>query len=198
MITAYSFGASTAAGARDDEVGGFIARVGHYLADTDAGSSVNHGVGGDTTTMMLARLDAVAADIRGREGPLALVTLGINDVPRIVDDKPGIRVGLEQHVESLDRILSVLGDIGDVIYITQYPVDYVARSLEPSLVESYVKAGEATARAASVDVVDVFSMVDTNRFKEFIFEDGLHFNPRGHQFMANALIAALHSTGRLG
>ena len=39
-----------------DTEGGFIARLDNYLRDTDSGYAVNHGVGGDTTTMMLERL----------------------------------------------------------------------------------------------------------------------------------------------
>lgn len=195
-ITAYSFGASTAAGSMDGE-GGFIVRLGRYLSDTGAGEAINHGIGGDTTTMMLARLDAVVSDMSGRRSPLALVTLGINDVPRIVDDAPEKRVGLDQHVESLARILSELKQVGDVLYLTQYPVDYEARSLDPAVVESYVKQGEATAQSAGVKVIDIFSAVTPTLFTEFIYEDGLHFNDRGHQFIAHQAIAKMHASGRL-
>lgn len=191
-ITAYSFGASTAAGSVDSE-GGFISRVDRYLRDTGSGTAVNHGVGGDTTTMMLDRLDSVVSDMRRRESPLALVTLGINDVPRIVDDSPEKRVDLDLHAASLTRILAELGQVGDVVYLTQYPVDYEARSLSPELVEAYVKKGAETALSTGITVVDVFSAVTPERFAEFIYEDGLHFNNRGHQFIANMAIAALHA-----
>ena len=196
LIRAFSFGASTAAGSMDSE-GGFIARVDRYLQDTDSGTATNHGIGGDTTTMMLERLDAVVAKMRDQHGPLALVTLGINDVPRIVDDKPQIRVGVAQHVESLKKMLAAFGEIGDVVYLTQYPVDYKARSLEPELVRSYVTAGEETARSAGVEVIDIFSMITPERFADFIYEDGLHFNNRGHQFIAHNIVRALHASGRV-
>lgn len=199
QITAYSFGASTAEGSMDTE-GGFIARLGHYLNDTGAGEAINHGVGGDTTTMMLARLDGVVSDMSRRSSestPLALVTLGINDVPRIVDDAPGKRVALDQHAESLQQILSALKKIGDVLYLTQYPVAYEKRSLDPALVESYVKKGAEVAHSVGVEVIDIFSAVTPPLFAEFIYEDGLHFNNRGHQFIANKVIAALHSGNRI-
>lgn len=196
MISAYSFGASTAAGSMDDE-GGFIARLDRYLRDTVYGTAVNHGIGGDTTTMMLARLDAVVANMRNQPGPLALVTLGINDVPRIVDEKPGISVGVEQHVESLKKMLAAFAGIGDVVYLTQYPVDYKARSLEPELVQSYVQAGAETAQSAGVPIIDIFSMITPEHFSEFIYEDGLHFNNRGHQFIAHNIVKWLHRSGLL-
>ena len=191
MITAYSFGASTAAGAKDDE-GGFVARLDRYLRDTDAGSAINHGIGGDTTDTMIERLPGVIDDMKSRTNPLALVTLGINDVPRIVDEKPEIRVPLDRHAESLKRILADTAGIGDVLYLTQYPVDYVARSLDSRLTNDYVKRGEETARAAGVDVIDIFGMITSERFDEFIFEDGLHFNNRGHLFICNQIIEYLN------
>jgi lysophospholipase L1-like esterase len=191
MITAYSFGASTAAGSKDDE-GGFIARLDRYLQDTGAGMAINHGVGGNSTDMMLVRLSQVVADMRSRPKPLALVTLGINDVPRIVDDKPEIRVDLAKHGESLREILKTTTEIGNVLYLTQYPVDYAARSLEPQLVADYIELGESTARSVGVEVIDIFGMITPELFKEFIFEDGLHFNNRGHLFICNQIIRYLH------
>lgn len=187
MITAYSFGASTAAGSVDSE-GGFIARLDRFLQDTESGSAINHGIGGDTTDVMIARLPGVIEDMKVRENPVALVTLGINDVPRIVDDKPEIRIPLERHIESLKTILSATKEIGDVVYLTQYPVDYEMRSLDPQLTREYVQRGEETARAAGVAVIDIFGMITTERFNEFIFEDGLHFNNRGHLFICNQII----------
>ena len=191
MITAYSFGASTAAGAKDDE-GGFVARLDRYLQDTNVGSAINHGIGGDTTDVMIDRLPGVIDDMKSKSNPLALVTLGINDVPRIVDEKPEIRVPLDRHAESLKRILADTAEIGDVLYLTQYPVDYVARSLDAQLTNDYVKLGEETARAVGVDVVDIFGMITPERFDEFIFEDGLHFNNRGHLFICNQIVEYLN------
>ncbi|MCX8278035.1 MAG: GDSL-type esterase/lipase family protein [Dehalococcoidia bacterium] len=190
MITAYSFGASTAAGSKDDE-GGFVARLDRFLRDTDAGIAINHGIGGDTTDMMIERLPSVIEDMKSKTNPFVLVTLGINDVPRIVDEKPEIRVPLERHTESLKKILTGTAEIGDVLYLTQYPVDYAARSLDSQLTNDYVKLGEETARAAGVNVIDIFGMITSERFDEFIFEDGLHFNNRGHLFICNQIIEYL-------
>ena len=191
MITAYSFGASTAGGLKDTE-GGFVARFDRYLQDTNAGSAINHGVGGDTTDVMLTRLPSVIEDMRSRPNPLALVTLGINDVPRIIDKKTEIRVPLDRHGESLKKILTATTEIGDALYLTQYPVDYVARNLDPQLVWDYVKLGEEIARSAGVNVIDIFGMITPERFDEFIFEDGLHFNNRGHLFISNQIVRKLN------
>jgi len=195
MITAYSFGASTAAGSMDDE-GGFIARLDRYFQDTNAGSAINHGFGGETTDVMIERLPGVIDDMRSRSNPIALVTLGINDVPRIVDEKPEIRVPLERHSKSLAELLAKTSEIGQVIYLTQYPVDYVARSLDPELTREYVTLGAKTARAAGIDVIDIFGMITPERFGEFIYEDGLHFNNRGHLFICNQIIKYLNRGAR--
>ena len=191
MITAYSFGASTAEGSKDDE-GGFVARLDRFLRDTNGGVAVNHGVGGDTTDMMISRLPGVINDMKSRTNPLALVTLGVNDVARIVNEKPEIRVPLDRHSESLEQILAATAKIGDVLYLSQYPVDYVARSLDPDLTRSYVTRGEEIAQAAGVDVIDIFGMITPDMFDEFIFEDGLHFNNRGHLFICNQIIKFLN------
>jgi lysophospholipase L1-like esterase len=193
IITAYSFGASTAAGSKDDE-GGFVARLDRYLRDTESGTAINHGTGGDTTDVMRNRLPGVIADMKTRPNPLALVTLGINDVPRIVDDNPSIRVYLDRHANSLTEILDRTSEIGDAVYLTQFPVDYEVRSLESQLVEDYVKLGEATARSSGIDVIDIFGMITPDRFSKFIFEDGLHFNNRGHLFICNQIIKYLESS----
>lgn len=175
-----------------DDEGGFVARLDRYLRDTDGGSAINHGVGGDTTDVMLSRLSGVIDEMKPRTNPMALVSLGINDVPRIVDENSGIRVPLERHGESLKKILADTAEIGDVLYLTQYPVDYVARSLDPQLTRDYVELGEEIARNAGVDVIDIFGMISPERFDEFIFEDGLHFNNRGHLFICNQIIRYLN------
>jgi len=54
-----------------------------------------------------------------------------------------------------------------------------------------VKLGEDTARNSGVDIIDIFGMITSERFGEFIFEDGLHFNNRGHLFICNQIIEYL-------
>jgi len=191
MITAYSFGASTAEGSKDTE-GGFVARLHRFLRDTDGGIAINHGIGGDTTDMMISRLPGVIEDMKSRTNPLALVTLGINDVPRLVDEKPEIRVPLDRHSGSLEKILAATAEIGDVIYLSQYPVDYVARSLDPDVTRRYVSLGNEIARGVGVDVIEIFQMITPGMFDEFIFEDGLHFNNQGHLFICNQIIKYLN------
>jgi lysophospholipase L1-like esterase len=54
--------------------------------------AINHGVGGDTTHDMINRLNGVLTELKGYEKPLALVTLGINDIPRIDDNHAAKRI----------------------------------------------------------------------------------------------------------
>jgi lysophospholipase L1-like esterase len=195
MTTVFSFGASTAAGSKDDAGGGFIARLGRFLSDTGRGAGLNCGIGGDTTEMMAARLEKVIASLP-RGAPLVpVVTLGINDVPRIADDQPQRRVALDRHRALVSDMLARLGQIGNLVYMTQYPVDYAARSLEPVAVKSYVDAGREVAQGHGAHVIDIFAMIDAARFRDFIYEDGLHFNSRGHEFIANILLDELLNLG---
>ena len=158
MLTFYSFGASTAAGSRDSE-GGFIKRLDWYLRDNQIGEAYNHGVGGDTTEMMVERLPALMKTMDSYENPFALVTLGINDVPRIQDDNPDKRVPLQNHLESLSVILEETKRIGEVIYLTQYPVDYISLSIDSDLLSKYRVSAKEKVQSAGVKVIDIFGMV---------------------------------------
>lgn len=195
MPTVFSFGASTAAGAKDVSGGGFITRLGRFLQDTGRGNSLNHGIGGDTTEDMSARLEKVMSALPTHDSFVPVVTLGINDVPRIEDEQPEKRVSVERHRELVTEMLTRLGQLGPVVYLTQYPVDYVARSLDGDTVNGYVDAGREVALERDAHVIDIFKMIDQERFDRFIDQDGLHFNSRGHEFIANVLLSELLKLG---
>jgi len=146
MIRAFSFGASTAQGARDTE-GGFIVRIGKRLEQDGRGSAENFGIGGHTTDDMIPRLPGLAIN---DPSDIAIVTLGINDVPRTPDKAPDRRVPLDRHDANVHKILEDLKERCRVLYITQYPVTYVDRGLDQALVESYVNVGRQVAHEVGV------------------------------------------------
>ena len=131
------------------------------------------------------------------ENPFALVTLGINDVPRIQDDNPDKRVPLQNHLESLSVILEETKRLGEVIYLTQYPVDYISLSIDSDLLSKYRVSAKEKVESAGVKVIDIFGMVTNDMFNNFIDHDELHFNNRGHQYLCNTIIHDLHQQGFL-
>jgi len=188
----FSFGASTAQGAKDNVGGGFIGRMGARLEREQIGHAENFGIGGENTTQMVQRLDALA-DVSKTD--IAIVTLGINDVPRYPDSRPERRVALEKHKTNVHEILTFLQARCHVIYANQYPVQYEQLGFKPKTVADYRNVGVAVAESLDVDVVDIFEMIDATLFDRFIHEDGMHFNAEGHQFIADALWAFMSEKG---
>ncbi|MBT5829335.1 MAG: SGNH/GDSL hydrolase family protein [Candidatus Latescibacteria bacterium] len=180
----FSFGASTAQGAKDDVGGGFIGRLGKRLEREQLGTAENYGIGGENTTQMVQRLDGVP-DVSLTD--VAIVTLGINDVPRYPDARPERRVKFEKHKSNVREIMTYLQMRCKVIYASQYPVQYMQLGFNPETVADYRKAGVAIAEELELDVLDVFALIDDEKFARFIHADGMHFNSEGHQFIADAL-----------
>lgn len=179
----FSFGASTAQGAKDDVGGGFIGRIGTRLEKEQLGHAENYGIGGENTTQMVPRLSGVPAS----STDVVIVTLGINDVARHPDAHPERRVELEKHKANVREILSVLKDRCSVIYASQYPVQYMQLGFDSETVAAYRLAGVAIAEDLQIDVVDIFALIDDARFRQFIHDDGMHFNAEGHEFIAKTL-----------
>lgn len=180
----FSFGASTAQGAKDDVGGGFIGRLGKRLEREQLGKAENYGIGGENTTEMVQRLNSLP-DVSATD--VVIVTVGINDVPRYPDARPERRVEFEKHKTNVREILTYLQTRCKVIYASQYPVQYNQLGFNPETVADYRKAGVAIAVDLGVDVVDVFDLIDDEKFARFIHADGMHFNSEGHQFIADAL-----------
>ena len=194
MLRAFSFGASTAQGTRDTEGGGFIARIGKRLDEAGKGVAENFGIGGHTTDDMLPRL--LEIPVHGAND-IAIVTLGINDVPRSPDPKPQKRVPLERHDKNIHQILETLHGRCRVLYITQYPVNYEQRGLNKQVVESYVNIGRQVAHEIGTDILDIHAEIDQAKYESYIDEDGMHFNSAGHAYIANRIWSHLKQSGLL-
>lgn len=180
--TIFSFGASTAQGVGDEESGGFIGRVAVRLANRDDVHVENCGNGGHTTDQMIAHLGGLP--IASRDD-IAIVTLGINDVPRSPDTDPEKRIPIDRHKANVRTMLEDLVGRCRVLYVTQFPVDFEGRGLERQRVESYVNVGRQVARETGADVLDIHLVVDNEKYRAFIHEDGMHFNSAGHAYIAD-------------
>jgi lysophospholipase L1-like esterase len=192
MIRAISFGASTAQGARDTEGGGFIVRIGKRLEKENRGGSENFGIGGHTTDDMMPRLPTIPIQ---SESDIVICTLGINDVPRTPDSKPDNRVPLNRHDSNVHQILEDLKSRCRVLYVTQYPVDFIGRGLDKDLVGSYINVGRQVAHEIGVEILDIHNEIDDEKYEAFIYEDGMHFNSAGHAYIADRLWDVLFDEG---
>ena len=194
MIRVFSFGASTAQGTRDTEGGGFIVRIGKRLEQERLGHSENFGIGGHTTDDMIPRLPRIAVNSKS---DIAIIALGINDVPRTPDNKPDRRVPLDRHDRNVHQILEDLSGRCRVLYTTQYPVNYADRGLEKSVVESYVNVGRQVAHEIGVEILDIHNEIDNDKYEAFIDPDGMHFNSAGHAYIASRIWEHMDQVGYL-
>lgn len=183
MPRVFSFGASTAEGKKDDE-GGFIARIGRRLETEGLGKAENFGIGGHTTDDMIPRLPDLPIN---DPSDIAIVTLGINDVPRSPDQSPDKRVPLERHDGNVHAILEDLHKRCRVLYVTQYPVNYTDRGLDQLKVETYVNVGRQVAHEVGVDILDIHAEIDQAKYEAYIHSDGMHFNSEGHAYIAERI-----------
>lgn len=164
-------------GARDS-LGGFFFRIQHQ--SRLRGQAVefhNAGVGGETTRGMLARAERVALlkpyDI--------VILLGGNDVPRENDPNPGIRTSLEEYVENLGRLLSMLRGERS-LFLSSFAVSERLTGVSGEKFSEYMSAAIQVARAAQYDVWDLHS--ETKPFiSNFWSSDGTHVTDQGHQFI---------------
>src|SRR4051812_15814222 len=102
--TLVGFGASTMQGAGDDPAhGGAFRRLAALVPGAER-QYVNLGIGGNTTTDMLARVEACQA-IVPRD---VIVILGCNDLPRTPDGSPHRRTTLTAYAENLNHIFKAI------------------------------------------------------------------------------------------
>jgi lysophospholipase L1-like esterase len=184
MIEIFSFGASTAAGSKDDTGGGFIGRLVTRLKSNNLGHSTNYGIGGQTTNDMVVRLSKLN---NIPPNNIAIISLGINDVSRTPDTNPNKRVPLSQHETNVSEILTHFNTRCKTIYTSQYPVQYAQKGLNPDEVEAYINTSLTLAKKQNIHTIDIFSMIDNTRFETFIHSDGMHFNSKGHKFIADQI-----------
>lgn len=108
-------------------------------------------------------------------------------MPRYPDARPERRVEFEKHKKNVHEILTYLKARCTVVYASQYPVQYKQLGFNPEIVRNYRKAGVAIAEDLGLEVVDIFALIDDDKFARFIHADGMHFNSDGHQFIADVL-----------
>ena len=149
----------------DEHGGGFIGRIRKRLEEEGTGTAENFGLGGLTTDQLIARLELAPVE---DQSDLAIVTIGINDVPRAPDNNADKRVPIERHDSNVHAILEDLKSRCRVLYVTQYPVNYRKRGLEKTIVESYINVGRQVAHEIGVDILDIHAEIDDGKFNAFI------------------------------
>lgn len=170
----------------------YIDLIGQALAKGE--KTVNAGVGGDTSTKMLARFDK---DVLAHSPRVVLVMAGMNDAA-YVDPGPAARVEPRVPVAEFTANLAALADRirkagAQAILITSSPMTraYVYQNM-PFYQENdmndglapYVDATRRVARESGVCLADIFGDWTPNREHRAWIPDGIHPNAEGHRRIA--------------
>ena len=179
------FGASTMEGVGDTE-GGFFTRLSRH-PDIRLDFH-NEGVGGNTLADMMSRVTQTTAlqpyDI--------IVLLGCNDLPRENDATPERRSSLNSYTAKLLSLLPAIKGRRS-LFVSSFPVSERATGISPVLFGDYMAS--AVHSAASLGY-EVWNLYREPGISDFLAPDGLHFNDRGHAFIANRLLSWVRECAR--
>ena len=177
----------------------FIEILGKQLAEP----VVNAGVGGDTSTRMLARLDR---DVLARRPRVVLIMAGLNDAAW-VDPGPvartAPRVAEDEYEKNLTEIVARVKKAGaSPVLLTPNPMTraykyqnmpfYQENDMNDGLAP-YVDVVRRVSRVTGACLVDVFGDWQPRREVRAWIPDGLHPNAEGHRRIASKVLEACGS-----
>lgn len=171
-------GASSMAGVGDTVAGGFFKRI----QTNHNNVYLNKGVGGYSTHQMIEN----TKDLINEKPFILIVLLGCNDVPRVNDKNPKVRNSLEVYAANLKMLFHHLKSEKN-LFITSFPVDPVRTGVQVSELEKYMNTAKNTAQDAGYEIIDLYSLIKKQN-KQFLADDGMHFNPDGHQYIADKIL----------
>ena len=174
----------------------FVEILGRQLAEP----VINAGVGGDTSTRMLARLDR---DVLARRPRVVLIMAGLNDAAW-VDPGPvartAPRVAEAEYEKNLTEIVARVKKAGaGAVLVTPNPMTraykfqnmpfYQENDINDG-VAPYVDVVRRVARVTGTCLADVFGDWQSRREVRAWIPDGLHPNAEGHRRIAAKVMEA--------
>ncbi len=170
------FGASSMEGIGDPG-GGFFSRLARDPALAEW-TFHNLGAGGNTLADMLERAGRVAA-FRPCD---VVVLLGCNDLPRAGDSAPEKRSTPGEYAARAGRLFPALRGRRS-LFVSSFAVSPAATGIDRETFETYGALARQAAGDAGFDIWDLYAD-SLGREREWLAADGLHFNARGHAFVA--------------
>ncbi len=175
--TVLGFGASTMQGVGDTE-GGFFKRL---SLDFPKVNFVNHGLGGNTTTDMLGRIEAA----KTIKADATLILLGCNDLPRTQDKNANKRTTLNQYQRNLKTIFSQL-KTNKNIFVSSFIPDLKKVGITQGNFNDYMFTALEVAEDEAYEIWDLYSE-SVELGSRYWAPDGLHYNAEGHAFLASKI-----------
>ena len=182
MKKLFLFGDSITAGYYDQDITDLLtARVQANFPDFQV---VNAGIPGDTTEDGLRRIEE---HVLRYQPDYVTVFFGANDV------------AIHNHVSkaayqaNLQQIIELIGAEKVILLSTPYAHQAVQGTDRPlERIKDYVAAAEALSQAKSMPFVNLLAaMAETGAAKDLLQADGLHFSPKGYDFLAQLISDAL-------
>jgi len=175
---------------------GYVEILGQQLGEP----VVNAGVGGNTTTQMLARMDA---DVIARHPRVVLIMAGLNDAA-YVDPGPVARteprVPMAEFEKNLTGIVARVRKAGATpVLLTANPMTrayryqnlgfYQENDMNDGLVP-FVDVTRRVARESKTCLADIYADWTTRRDLRTLIPDGIHPNAEGHRLIAAKVLEA--------
>ncbi len=172
------------------------------------GSVLNKGIGGNTTTMGMARFQT---DVRAHDPDLVVIQFGLNDAAVDVWKTPPAtqsRVSLSTYTSNITSFVQTLkSDGAQVVLMTTNPARWTDELLglygsapyDPNdpmgfntILVNYNQAVRSIAAAESVPLVDVYNMYlaydqVAGQSMDDLLVDGMHPNTQGQRLVGDAL-----------
>jgi len=196
------FGDSVEYGAWDSQ-GGWVDRVKQQLHQEFLDSKgkakhqlLNLGIGGDTSTKILARMDAEIHARDSKGWPLVLIfSFGTND-ERTVDDQP--EVNTETFKTNIQQIITKAHKYTDkILFVGCSPlrepvVDFKTHRYIDAQVAAYEDILRAEVETTGVQFVEIRSVL-TEKGASIFSDDGIHPNDDGHKLIAQTALPHIRS-----
>ena len=188
-----AIGSSSLYGMVDPDGQGYIGRLRKWLENQNEDYDVfNLGIGGDTTTGMLKRLRSEATI---RKPDLILLTSGLNDTRRTGSRKAPATTSIKMFRENIQNLISTARRLCDVVFISVYPIDEKRTTPFKNTKYFYLMADaieytgltEEICKKNNVPYLDIFNQWLKTNYLQYIYDDGLHCNSLGHNFIFEKL-----------
>lgn len=182
-----AIGTSSFFGLGDPQHGGYIGRLKVWHESKNNNNVIfNLGISGntlgETTTQLLQRL---VPETKVREPNLILLTSGINDIRRHSSrQNPPITLK-EEFRNNIVNMIRQARSLADVIVISTFPIkekhDSADNYLLPSDLEKYTQIVKTVCQQEKVPYLDIYNEWAKEDYSQFLIEDGVHANEKGHE-----------------
>jgi len=179
------WGDSITWGAWDFEMGGWVARLRHFIENYHQAERqvYNMGIDGDKLQDVAKRFDAEYA---AREPEIIIFAVGINDSPH--DSHPDGTMLNEFEKSYSDLVAKVKGKAKQIVIVSPTNVDDEQESSFTNAgIKPYVEATKKVAASHQLTFVDVFGLIE----KKDLQYDGLHPETGGHEKIFQEVSKAL-------